>query len=202
MLLHDTCSCLPVRCPQQGEMQSKSTIRKIVLEQRQAIDQEEKIRAEARIVEHIRTLPQYQEAKVVALYYPIRGEVNLLSLWHEDGKLTLFPKVEGQRLAFYPAGAPDDLASGCFGIPEPSAGAEVLVSIIDLIFVPGMCFDFSGHRLGYGKGYYDRLIQANPDVLTAGVCFDQHFVERLPVDPWDANVDCVVTQTGLFKIKR
>lgn len=183
-------------------MQSKSTIRKFVLEQRRAIAREEKLRAETLIVERIRALPRYKEAKVIALYYPIRGEVDLLSLGQEDEKYTLFPKVEGHRLAFYPAGTPNDLVPGCFGIPEPCTGAEVLVTTIDLIFVPGVCFDSHGHRLGYGKGYYDRLIRANPDVFTVGVCFDGHFVDRLPVDPWDANVDCIVTEKGLFKIKR
>lgn len=70
---------------------------------------------------------------------------------------------------------------------------------IDLIIVPGLVFDRDGHRLGYGKGYYDRLINTNPGVATLGVCFDEFFIERLPVDPWDAKVNLVVTQTGIYR---
>ena len=70
---------------------------------------------------------------------------------------------------------------------------------IDLILVPALCFDEKGHRLGYGKGYYDRLLKSHPGIFTVGVCFDECYLTGLPVEPWDENVDCVVTQTGVFR---
>lgn len=182
-------------------MQSKSDIRKTILKKRTRIAQGEKERFEERIIENIHALPEYQKAETIALYFPIRGEVDLLALMHEEGKTALFPKVESEELAFYPARTPDDFVTGSFGIPEPSGGNAVAAYDIDLIFVPGICFDGCCHRLGYGKGYYDRLLKANPDVYTIGVCFDECFVRHLPVEPWDVNVDCVVTQTGSFRSK-
>ncbi len=182
-------------------MQSKSDIRKAILERRTRIAHGEKKRSEKRIIENIRSLPEYQKAKTIALYFPVRGEVDLLALMHEEGKIALFPKVEREELAFYPARTPDDFVAGSFGIPEPSGDGPVAVHDIDLIFVPGICFDDCCHRLGYGKGYYDRLLKANPGVCAIGVCFDECFVRHLPVEPWDASVDCIVTQTGVFRSK-
>lgn len=182
-------------------MQSKSDIRKAILEKRTAIAHGEKKRSEERIVENIRSLPEYRKAKTIALYFPVRGEVDLLTLMHEEGKIFLFPKVERDELVFYPAQTPDDFVTGSFGIPEPSGGRAVPAHDIDLIFVPGICFDDRCHRLGYGKGYYDRLLTSNPDVCTIGVSFDECFVRHLPAEPWDVNVHGVVTQTGVFRSK-
>ncbi len=181
------------------EMQSKSDIRKIVLERRQGIASEIKKRSEIEILGHIRRLPEYRDAHNIAMYYPVQGEVNLLSLMGDDGKRFLFPKVHGNDLSFYPAETPDNFVIGRFGIPEPTSDVAVRVQDIDLIFVPALCYDDRGHRLGYGKGYYDRLLMAHPDVLAIGVSFDECSVPRLPVEPWDAHVDCVVTQTGVFR---
>ncbi len=182
-------------------MQSKSDIRRLILVRRQEIAHEEKERFEAQIAGHIRNLPHYQNAHLIAIYYPIRQEVDLLSLMHDTKKTVLFPKVERDELSFYPADSLKDFLSGGFGIPEPARGEAAQVHDIDLILVPGISFDWRGHRVGYGKGYYDRLIRTNPDVYTVGVCFDEFYVGRLPDDPWDACVDGVVTQTGFFKSK-
>ncbi len=165
---------------------------------RQGITGEEKERYEARILEHIRRLHAYQRAHTMALYVPVRGEVSLLALLEDSGKNALFPKVHGEDLAFYHARSIDAFVPGRFGIPEPPEGPAFPVDGIDLIFVPGISFDRIGHRIGYGKGYYDRLLQANGHARTVGVCFDECFVDRLPADSWDVQVECVVTQTGVF----
>ncbi len=165
---------------------------------RQRIAGEDKIRSESQIITRIRSLPQYREARTVALYVPVRGEVDLLPLLKDTGKTTLFPKVHGEDLAFYPAAGVDTFIPGRFGIPEPPECPIFPVSGIDLMFVPGISFDRTGHRIGYGKGYYDRLMQANVHVITIGVCFDECLVDRLPADSWDVQVEYVVTQTEVF----
>lgn len=169
-----------------------------MLARRQAIPQEVKREYENSIIDHIVSMPHYQRAEVITLYMPIRGEADLLHMWQSSGKVVLFPKVCGNGLAFHPAQCEKDFTQGCFGIPEPVCDDAFDMNKIDLIIVPGVVFDRSGHRLGYGKGFFDRLIHENPDVMTLGVCFDEFFVDRLPVDPWDASVNLVVTQTGVF----
>lgn len=165
---------------------------------RQRIAGEDKIRSESQIITRIRALPQYREARTIALYVPVRGEVDLLPLLEDPGKTALFPKVHGEDLAFYPAAGIDTFIPGRFGIPEPPEGPVFPVGDIDLMFVPGISFDRTGHRIGYGKGYYDRLMRAKTHAAAVGVCFDECLVDRLPADSWDVQVEYVVTQTEVF----
>jgi len=170
-----------------------------MLAQRKALAGEERKELEGLIRRNILTIPGFENMDTIALYVPVHGEVDLLFMCRETTRSLLFPRVEGDMLAFYPARSKDDFISGFKGIPEPSGKEPVMIRDIDMILVPGIVFDENGYRLGYGKGYYDRLISRYPDVLTAGVCFDNFFIERLPVDPWDSRVDLVVTQTRVFK---
>jgi 5-formyltetrahydrofolate cyclo-ligase len=180
-------------------MQDKSQLRKAMLARRQAIAGDELIRQEQAIIRHIRALPCYGNASSMALYMPIRGEVSLLSLWQPEQKMILFPKVSGDSLTFSSAASEKDFRQGAYGILEPVSQRNTELSGIDLIFVPGVAFDRYGHRLGYGKGYYDRLIGMYPDTTFIGVCLDEFCIDKLPVDPWDAPVDFVVTQAGIYK---
>ena len=170
-----------------------------MLAKRKAIAPNTKRVFEGLIMDHIAALPLFQTSSVVSFYMPIKGEVDLLPLWHRFKKTVLFPKVCGDFLAFYPAQDRKDFELGCFGILEPLSADEFDVHKIALMIVPGIVFDHKGHRLGYGKGYYDRLLNDNPGVTALGVCFDEFYVERVPVDPWDARVNLVVTQTGVYK---
>lgn len=182
-----------------GNMQSKSEIRKAMLARRQAIAEGERIRHERAIIEHIQALPCFAKAASMALYMPVKGEVSLLSLWRPGERLILFPKVSNEILVFSSAVSKEDFRQGAYGIPEPISSRNMEISEIDVIFVPGIAFDPYGHRLGYGKGYYDRLIGKHPDVTFIGVCSDEFCIERLPVDPWDTRVDFVVSQAGIYK---
>jgi len=179
-------------------MESKTAIRASMLVCRQRIADEDKIRSESQILTHIRALPLYRKARTFALYYPVRGEADLLPLLGDAGKTALFPRVRDHELDFYPVKSLDELVPGHFGIPEPQNGPVFPLNDIDLLFVPGISFDRIGHRIGYGKGYYDRLMQGGTNIPAVGVCFDECFLERLPADSWDMQVDCVVTQTGVF----
>ena len=180
-------------------MQDKSQLRKAMLARRQAIAEDELKRHEPAIIKRILALPCYGNASSMALYMPIRGEVSLLSLWQPEQRKILFPKVSGDNLVFSSAASVKDFRQGAYGILEPVSHRNMELSEIDLIFVPGVAFDRYGHRLGYGKGYYDRLIEKCPDVTFIGVCLDEFCLEKLPVDPWDAQVDFVVTQAGIYK---
>ena len=157
------------------------------------------MRCEGLIIERIRSLKSFIEASTIALYMPVRSEVDLLSLWRPEDKRVVFPKVLGGNIAFSSAASREDFSRGAYGILEPTSLHNVEVGDIDLIFVPGIAFDRYGHRLGYGKGYYDRLIRNNPGTLFMGVCLDEFRIEKLPVDPWDARVGFVVTQAGIYK---
>src|SRR5690606_23423041 len=82
---------------------------------------------------------------------------------------------------------------------EPDGSTpEISASDIDLVLVPGLAFDVGGGRLGYGGGYYDRLLASLPgSVPTVGVTLDELIVDAVPVEPHDVGVSHLVTQSGL-----
>lgn len=180
-------------------MQSKSELRRHMLARRLALAEDVRIRHHGVIIERIRSLECFARAATIALYMPIRGEVDLLPLWRPEEKRVVFPKVLDDVIVFSSAATSEECSRGTYGILEPVSTVCVEACEIDLIFVPGVAFDRYGHRLGYGKGYYDRLITGSPGVLFIGVCLDEFCMDRLPVDPWDARVDFVVTQAGIYK---
>jgi 5-formyltetrahydrofolate cyclo-ligase len=87
------------------------------------------------------------------------------------------------------------LAVGHFGIVEPGAHcASFALKQLDLILVPGLAFDLSGHRLGRGRGYYDRLLADTP-AIKCGVAFDEQVQSQIPVETHDVLLDCILTPT-------
>jgi len=179
-------------------MSTKEEIRKRALARRTSLKSDLKMALDAAVRHQIAYSDQYKKAECVAMYFPIHGEVDVLPLWMGCNKSVVFPRVEGNTLVFCPAKTMGDFAPGAFKIHEPQTH-PVCTQDIDLILVPGLIFDHSGLRLGYGMGFYDRLIKAYPDIVTIGVCQDEYFVETLPKESWDARVKYVATQTALYK---
>lgn len=143
----------------------------------------------------------FAEAQTVALYLPIRGEVEtalLAAAAAAAGKRVLYPRQHDCHLEFAPAGA--GLRPGRYGIPEPT-GAAVALAEIDLIALPGVAFDRRGIRLGYGKGCYDRTLAGEESLpLLVGLAYAFQLVERLPADNHDVPVDRIVTEDEEVRI--
>jgi len=178
---------------------TKEELRRHLLAKRLGIPEVLRRHHEGVIREHIRAFGPYERSKTVALYFPVRGEVDLLPLLSDRTKRYVFPRIVSQGMVFSPASSEQEFVPGALGIPEPAAGSVVAAREVDLFLVPGIAFDRYGHRLGYGKGFYDRLLGGNPDVVSVGVCLDEFLVEELPADPWDARVGYVATQAGIHK---
>lgn len=97
------------------------------------------------------------------------------------------------------------LVKNQYGIPEPDNGLEVPADKIDVVFVPMLCFDLYGNRLGYGKGFYDRFLsQCRPDVVKIGLSFFEAEPQRIPNNPTDIPLNLCVTpeKTYQFSGKR
>ena len=92
------------------------------------------------------------------IFYPLKKEVNLLPLLEDEGKNFFLPKVDGKNLLCCPYNKEDELCSSCFKTLEPQTQA-VDKNSIDLIIVPALCCDKHNYRLGYGGGFYDRLLK-------------------------------------------
>ena len=134
----------------------------------------------------------WSAARTVLLYSALPDEVNtdyLLLAAQDDGKTVLLPRVDGDRLTLH-AYSPDEMAPGAFGVMEPQ-GAEFPLSRygeIELAVVPGVAFDRRGHRLGRGKGYYDRLLPLLPAARLVGLCFPFQVVGAVPAEAHDVKV--------------
>ena len=150
-------------------------------------------------------LPEYQRAQVLALYAPIHREVETSVVALEAlaaGKTLLYPAVEGSELQFRRVLELDDLMPGRYGIPEPK-GEAWDPSDVDLIVVPGVAFDQSGRRLGYGKGYYDRsLHRLEGSGRLAGFCYEFQLFEEIVGEPHDVTMDLIVTELRVVRVNK
>ena len=141
-----------------------------------------------------------KDAQTVVAYYPLPDEVDIRPLLDDlvaMGKTVLLPKVTGDttmELRRYTG--QQDLREGAFHIMEP-VGEESHVDCRCVILVPGIAFDAAGHRLGRGRGYYDRFLSSlftfHFSLFTSiGVCFDFQKVPEVPTDEYDIPVDEVI----------
>jgi 5-formyltetrahydrofolate cyclo-ligase len=114
---------------------------------------------------------------------------------------TVLPRVDKKegKLLLYRIISTAELVSGPFGIPEPDGTEKMplLPSEMDFVVVPGVAFDAAGSRIGYGKGYYDRLL-AGLNVPTAGLCFEEQLVEHIPCEPHDRRVTMIITEKRII----
>ncbi len=161
----------------------------------------------AKIVASLEAHPAIASATRIALFWPIvaRHEVDLRSL---DASI----RARGGRVA-YPAIDPDtgdmtfrfvddvaQLEERGFGFAEPAADAPLAASgELDAVVVPAIAVDPTGHRIGYGAGYYDRTLpKYAPPAKTLAVIYDWQLVAEVPATPGDVRVDWVVTDLRAF----
>jgi 5-formyltetrahydrofolate cyclo-ligase len=147
----------------------------------------------------------WTDAKSVMFYSPLIDELDLSPLINEGlaaGKTVALPKFVEATQSYIPfkiSNTDRDCAAGKFGIIEPGATcAEYPANHLDLIMVPGVAFDATGHRLGRGQGHYDRLL-ANVAGIKCGVAFDEQLVQRIPAEAHDIRMNCVLTPTRFIE---
>ncbi len=118
------------------------------------------------------------------------------------GKRVVLPKVTGKELALYEIGDfGADMERGAWGIPEPKTFAPAKLDEIDLIIMPGAAFDEQGNRLGYGAGFYDKLLSAFKRTAVA-LAFEAQIVSNVPVAPHDIPVGKIVTEKRVITTQR
>jgi len=143
----------------------------------------------------VEELDRFREAKVVLLYWSMEDEVqthDFVEKWYKS-KTILLPCVDGDDLRLRQYTGADCMREGeQFGIGEPTGEEYTDLESVDAIIVPGVAFDKEGHRMGRGRGFYDRLLKSTPNAYKIGVCFDFQMVENVPVEPHDVMMDRVV----------
>ena len=180
----------------------KRALRQRLLKERQSIAPDV-WQAQSRLLcDQLRSSALFRQAQTVLAYFSIRQEPDL-SVLFASAKTWGFPRCVGKRLTWH-SWSPDDslaLQIGAYGIPEPHPDALTLVpEQVDVILVPAIACDTRGYRLGYGGGFYDRLLTspAWAEKTTIGIVFDFAYLPTLPEDGWDQPLTAVCTERGLF----
>jgi 5-formyltetrahydrofolate cyclo-ligase len=187
---------------------AKAELRRRVRAVRAKLPPEARAARSAAVVERLRALPSYQAANCVALYVALRSEVDLGPLLADAascGKRVALPRVEaGDRALALHAYLPGDpLEPSAFGVLEPRPSApRIDPADVALVVVPGLVFDERGHRVGYGAGYYDRLLPTLDRAARVGVAFDFQLVAEVPDTAGDVPVDVVVTDRRVVSARR
>jgi len=182
---------------------TKEELRKEFLKKMRALSIEEVKERSQCIQKKLERLELYQKAKKIMVYYPLKGEVDLLDMVREAKRKTFcFPKIEKERLVPYQVkNLETDFEKGKFGIKEPIEGKcrRVEVEELDLVIVPGVAFDHEKNRLGRGKGYYDRFLKELKDTISVGVAFNFQIIDNLPyLSSQDERVNILVSETNVF----
>ncbi len=142
-------------------------------------------------------LPEYQEADIVYAYMDCKHEVEtrdmIRAAW-AAGKRVAVPKVQGEQMQFYYIQSfEEDLEEGYFGIQEPK---EIHPANVEkaLLMMPGVAFDEDRHRVGYGGGFYDRFLEAHPQMVTVALAFEFQVKSEVPFEEFDIRPAKIVTE--------
>jgi 5-formyltetrahydrofolate cyclo-ligase len=178
----------------------KAELRQSILKKRQSMPEKEWRLKSDRISSHLQSSHLFSSAKTILAYCSFRQEPDLSSLFAETKQWGL-PRVDGKSLVWHRWQAGEPLLTGAYGIFEPDANSPILeAEDVDLILVPAVACDLRGYRLGYGGGFYDRLL-CSPEwssKFTIGIVFDFACLPQLPIDEWDRRLNGVCTETGLI----
>ena len=187
--------------------EAKAALRKQVLARREALPVDARRAAGLAIEKRVFALTKYQRAKCVMAYMSFGMEMDMTAIveaiiW--SGKKLTLPRVDRatKMLSLHRVENMADLVAGVWGIREPRADLPtVTIDAIDLVLMPGVAFDIQGNRLGYGAGFYDKLLvstSAQPTRVAA--IFDCQLVDAVPTDAHDQRVHVLITESRTIEI--
>lgn len=171
----------------------KDDIRRSVVARKSLLDDIERSEAAARLFARLEQLAAFMMADKILIYHSLPDELpthDFIDKWSSRKQFYL-PRVNGVNLEILPYDK-SKLHLGAFQIEEPDGNDLTPVDDIEVVVVPGIAYDRDGHRVGRGKGYYDRLLH-NTHALKIGVAYDFQLVEEIEADPHDIDMDIVLT---------
>ncbi len=185
----------------------KKELRRKVQEFRDSIDPEQRELLSARVAANLWSVPEFAAAETVLFFISFRSEVDTMPMIIralEEGKNVCVPCTDAGNKAMVASHIIDldtDLELGNYDILEPRA--ECLRPLppesMDVILMPGVAFDLTGGRLGYGGGYYDRFLEkCSPGCMLIAVAFEMQMVEHVPCADHDASIHKIVTENRII----
>jgi 5-formyltetrahydrofolate cyclo-ligase len=181
----------------------KAALRRLLIQQRVALAEEEYRQCSRSICQHLQVFLDRHPDKPVLAYYPHRQEPDILPLVTKSAlaqprRWGLPRCLPDRQLAWHNWQPGAALVRNAYGIWEPASDAPTIDLQQELIaIIPAVGFDDRGYRLGYGGGYFDRMLAAHPQILPIGVAFDCAQVPALPIEDWDVPLAGIFTTAGM-----
>jgi 5-formyltetrahydrofolate cyclo-ligase len=182
----------------------KESLRKACLKIRKSLPESFCKKASSTICSTILSCDWFARAKNIALYSAFNQEVDLKQLLIPSdmgAKSFYLPKVlDENTLAFVPIDENTKYIKNKYAILEPDVAfsKQIRVSDLDIIFLPLVAFDAEKHRIGMGRGYYDRALANHQEALLIGVAYSFQQQEFILNDEWDVNLDIIITEDKIF----
>ena len=173
----------------------KTALRREIRDKKRAMTPEEIEVRSARLGELFIQTEAYRNAKTLYGYLPYNQEVRTVPMLEQalrEGKRVAVPKVYGDTMKFIYIEDLSLVEKSEMGIPEPIADEPVADDPTALVLMPGLAFTEKGDRMGYGGGFYDKFLAAEPNHPTLALCYAFQMVEHIPTEDYDIPVDCVL----------
>lgn len=174
------------------ELPTKAELRKLVKTRIKNMTEEEKKKESEDVMMKLENTQQFKSAKTILLFHSLPDEVcthELIEKYASKKKI-LLPVIDGEK--WHIREYKGDLKTGEYNIQEPTGVNYYDYGSIDLVVVPGVCFDKDKGRVGRGKGYYDRILK-EIKAFKIGICFDCQLLSKVPAEEWDVKMDQVMT---------
>lgn len=174
---------------------NKTELRRMIRSRKRAMTEQEITEKSDQLAKLFFASEAYRHARTIYGYLPYNQEVRTVPMLEQalrDGKRVAVPKCYGDEMRFI---LMDDLSrveKGYAGIPEPIADGPIADDETALVLMPGLAFDPQGHRIGYGGGFYDRFLAAEPKHPTLALCYDFQMLPHLQTEDFDIPVDTVL----------
>mgnify|MGYP001773951793 CR=1 FL=1 len=173
----------------------KTELRRRIREKKRAMTAEEIQTRSARLAALFAASGAYRNAKTIYGYLRYNQEVRTVPMLEQalkDGKKVAVPKVYGDEMKFLYLDDLTKVSKGYAGIPEPIADGPVADDETALVLMPGLAFDPQGHRIGYGGGFYDKFLAAEPNHPTLALCYEFQMLPKLDTEEHDIPVDTIL----------
>lgn len=173
----------------------KQSLRRYIRQRKRAMTEEQIVSASRALGEKFAASELYRQAKTIYGYLPYNQEVRTVPMLQralDEGKRVAVPKCYGDEMRFIYLDDLSQVAPGYCDIPEPIADEPVADDPTALVLMPGLAFTERGDRMGYGGGFYDKFLAAEPNHPTLALCYDFQMVDFIPTEEFDIPVDCVL----------
>ena len=186
-----------------GKRDEKNLIRKQMKQLRADMTRTERFEKSMQIFEQLITVPEFKRADRIYTYVSMDNEIDTIMLIDYSlslEKRVFVPRVSGKDMEFYEISDISELNPGYMGIYEPDInGKEPDYSRTGFMCMPGLAFDRSYNRIGYGGGFYDRYLSVENKLYKAALAYEAQLLENIPAQDGDVRPDMIVTEENIYR---